>query len=141
VTRRPSLLRDEIIEVAPGRNALDGVLPTVCRLRLYQARGAPPTAMVTELPGNPGPSITNAAEHIWKALAAALSTPSFVMVEHYARETYPGPAREGLPTFDVVTVVDGLPHWRRLTEAERRTLIGQVTPLAPRPPTPARSLG
>lgn len=86
--------------------------PLRCRLRLFAEPGSLPVAVVTELAENPGASITNAAESIWRALARRLDTSNFALVEHYGPESYAdGPEGE---TFDLVTVREGVPNWFHL---------------------------
>lgn len=105
-----TLLEDTVIEVDSGERYHHGRRLTRCRLRLFQPATAPvPVVVVSELADNPGMSITNSAEYIWRALARRLDSLDFVMVEHYGAESYVG-GRES-ETFDIVSVVDGEPDW------------------------------
>jgi hypothetical protein len=59
----------------------------VCLLRVWKSASFPGhVAVVTEIPDNPGVSVTNAAEFILDRLHAAFPGPLVVM-EHYHRET------------------------------------------------------
>lgn len=54
--------------------------PGRCRLRIWHAEKV---ALVTELDGNPGPSITNAAEQVTAAVLDVLDGLPYTIVEHY----------------------------------------------------------
>jgi hypothetical protein len=86
--------------------------PTHCRLRVYRGRDGAQVALVTELASNSGMSITNAAEHVWAAVARRLDTTQFAMVEHYDSGSYRQPLHD--ETFDLVWVEGGRPRWRHL---------------------------
>jgi len=102
---------------------------TLCRLRVYRGRDGRKVALVTELGTNRGPSITNAAEHVWFYIRRrGLGAMPFVMVEHYNGESYgqppPGGCRRGrADTFDRVTVEDGRPTWQPLGADGFRALL------------------
>lgn len=100
---------------------------TRCRLRLFRGQGGGTVALVTEIAANKGPSITNAAEHVWSHLARQLDSVEFVMVEHYDAGSYPGTRRvtsEREETFDLVTVDHGRPSWKHLGFDGFRGLLG-----------------
>jgi hypothetical protein len=109
---------DEVIDVAP----VPGWTATRCRLRVFRGAAGAPVAVVTELRENPGPSVTNAAEHIWRELSRRLETTRFVMVEHYGPESYPV-ADEDVMGFDVVTLTNSRPEWRPLSAHDLRGLM------------------
>lgn len=107
----PAAELDELIDVEPGQRWTRSV--TRCRLRVFHdVTNRIPVALVTDLgSANPGLSVTNAAEFIWRALARRLDTTRFTMVEHYPPERC-GPRDE---TFDLVTVLPkGKPDWTHL---------------------------
>lgn len=56
----------------------------VCLLRVFESADAGHVAVVTELPDNPGVSVTNAAEFIYARLAACMAP--LVVFEHYHRD-------------------------------------------------------
>ena len=109
--------------------------PSYCWLHIYTTPGQT-VALATELDENPGTSVTNMAERLATEVARTfgLSLNTLVWIEHY-------PARQGLSgrprlpeSFDQVTFTrtsHGLQHpeWRRLSQAQVETLLGQpVTP-------------
>ena len=104
-----------------------------CVLNVWESGGDRPIAMATELPDNPGMSITNAAEIVWRAVWEYLERPidGMVMVEHY--QTRPGHnSREVKDTFDLVTFrgpgrFSG-PEWRRLHKSELEVMLDTDTP-------------
>lgn len=96
----------------PRPHAYVGREPTRCRLRVYRGRDGAQVALVTELARNQGLSVTNAAEHIWAAVARQLDTDRFAMVEHYDGGSYRQPLHE--ETFDLVWVENGRPRWKHL---------------------------
>lgn len=84
---RTSRTTDELFVVNSGARSHFS-RPTTCRLRLYRPVGRDPVALVTELAWNRGPSITNVAESVWRAVAELLGNEQFVLVEHYGPESY-----------------------------------------------------
>jgi hypothetical protein len=116
-----------------------------CRVRVYEPVEADRESgsfvvILTELPDNPGMSVTNAAEEIAAAVVTANALPSSrtVFIEHYetgARGTPSDPH-----TFDLITfshddpepvlragrwsVELGEPSWSALDRASVETLIG-----------------
>ena len=119
IDRTPEL--DEVIDIDPGVRTWGG--PTRRRLRLFRGAGGGPVALVTELAENRGLSVTNAAEHVWRALARRFDTTSFTMVEHYGPESYVD-GRDG-ETFDVVTVINGPPRWQPIGANGLRRLVDE----------------
>lgn len=113
---------DELFVVSAGaRN--QSPRPTSCRLRLYRPFGREPVAVVTELAWNRGPSLTNAAESAWRAVALLLESEQFVLVEHYGAESY----ADGNETdrYAVVTVdSSGRTTWRPLSTEQLHQLVG-----------------
>lgn len=105
-------------------------LQAVCRLRIWQ-RGRATVAMMTELPENPGTSVTNQAEVLATQVCREFELwPSLTRwIEHYP------PGDSFGESFDEVTFTldphAGLtrPRWRRLTRAEVARLIGE--PVSP----------
>ena len=118
-----------------------------CRIRVYASEetGAHLVVLCTELPDNPGMSITLAAEQIAARVidrhgvkVASLRTP-FVWVEHYesgSRGTPNDPHTFDLVTFSHYEVKDtlragewakeiGSPRWRPSTRRQVEMLIGQ----------------
>ena len=57
-------------------------------LRVYRPADGSPVAMVTELAWNRGPSITNLAAWVWRAVARLLDTTAFDLVEYYGPESF-----------------------------------------------------
>lgn len=87
--------------------------------------------VLTELPGNPGPSITNSIEAIATELENTLRLPTlagYQLVEHYPPNSIRG------ATYDLVNLGhDGLrfhgPKWRHITEEQFEEMIpGPVRP-------------
>lgn len=117
-----------------------------CRVRLYlpEDLGASldaPVVLCSELPENPGTSVTNAAEHLAAEVIAAhgLEKRPPIWVEHYPRSE--AERQAGLKeTFDLVIFEDhdvrevlkggewrrtiGEPTWRTLDRASVEALIG-----------------
>lgn len=89
-----------------------------CRVQVHRHEGQT-VAIVTELPDNPGMSVTNAAEWLLPALAEQYGLPDgTVWIEHYER-------LHGEPdTYDLVTLRGGSPSWRRLALEQVERLIG-----------------
>ena len=108
-----------------------------CWLRIYTAPGQS-VVLATEMPDNPGTSITNAAERLAMEVMRTfgLLFDSLRWVEHYPERQ----GRHGHPplpaSFDLVTftpTTQGLrsPEWRRLSQAQIEHMLGQ--PLTPWP--------
>lgn len=116
------LTANEIAVIETGVPWLPGIPPTTCRLRLYEREGTRPVVIVSELASNLGPSITNSAARVWRAIAQRLDTTQFTLIEHSGPESF---ERFCEPDhFDVVTLDDGKPTWRRIAHANVRELIG-----------------
>lgn len=115
--------------------------PSRCYVRIWRGRGSLPVVIATELPDNPGQSITNAAEALASQVWARLlpeAREGFVWVERYLAygRSYHSSAHDGdieetldLVTFDIVrgrelTMRESLPPWRRVSRAYVEELIG-----------------
>ena len=96
---------------------------TTCRLRVYRPAGGAPVAMVTELAWNRGPSITNVAAWVWRAVARLLDTTAFDLVEHHGPESYADGAE---PDHYAIVQLDARTRlaWRRISSAELQQLVG-----------------
>lgn len=70
----------------------------------------------TEIPSNPGPSVTNAIEYIISQFCKAkeLVQSDIIFIERYA--IHPD-------ELDVVTVNNGIPHWSRLPTMEAQPIL------------------
>ena len=113
---------DELFVVNPGARSHSS-RPTTCRLRLYRPVGRDPVALVTELAWNRGPSITNVAVSVWRAVAELLGSDHFVLVEHYGSESYAG--GKETDRYAVVTVdSSGRATWRHLSTEQLHELVG-----------------
>lgn len=80
----------------------------MCRVRLFLARDGQPVALLTEVDGSGvGPSVTNEAEHIVRALIQRGHVPPECrFIEHYERSGFGG------DTFDILSVSpSGQPSW------------------------------
>lgn len=91
-------LKDEII-TWPG---LHGINDAICRVQIFENIKKPGDAFVilTELPDNPGTSVTNGIEIIARQIARDFDIdPAAVWVEHYLAGDHRGDAPE---TFDLV---------------------------------------
>jgi hypothetical protein len=100
-----------------------------CHLQIWEAPGAVPVAIVTEVPDNPGPSVMNAAPHVWRSVWEFLGRPAeMVMVEHY-RVRNEVETDGYTDTYSVVTFKGAScftsPFWRQLGPRELRKLIGR----------------
>ena len=114
-------LLDQVVDVraAPGRGPA-----TRCRLRQFRDAGGRPVVVVTQLAENEGPSVTNAAEHIWRAVARRLDTTEFTLIEHYGAESFAVPDEDAMG-FDIVILTPaGQPRWEPIGAARLRSLIG-----------------
>jgi hypothetical protein len=93
-----------------------GSRPSHCRVRIYlpdEVRDAP-VVVCSELPNNPGGSITNSAEVIAAGviLANELPTP-LVWIEHWPEETSGGQETFELVVFSSYEVVERAPYLGR----------------------------
>jgi hypothetical protein len=120
-------------------------IPSACRIRIYQQPGHTPVIIATELPDNPGTSITNLAEQLCAEVLRAHLPARFeeedpvVWVEHYQRT--PDELRRQWPEFARVTFHSpaprrvtiagrerlqlGTPEWTHLPRAAVEALVGQ----------------
>ena len=62
--------------------------PSRCRLRIYEEEGKSLVAIATELPDNPGTSVTNAASiiaaQVWQMMGRPPADMTFI--EHYPKD-------------------------------------------------------
>jgi hypothetical protein len=108
-------------------------LPAVCHIREYVA-GITVVIVCSEVPDNPGTSVTTIAEGIATAIWHDVGQPPlarFRWIEHYGNWGIIDGVATIKETFDLVTfgqsaatsqLVD--PHWRRITQADVEALIG-----------------
>jgi hypothetical protein len=125
-----------------------------CRVRIYAptvASGGLPVVLLTELPSNTGPSVTNEVEQIAAEVLSRYlpeqdgAEPPFALVEHYPDT---GCRRDELAAehFDLVTFAHyagrprwsiqqramaqrfGEPDWRRVDRAQVEQWIGEALP-------------
>jgi hypothetical protein len=108
-----------------------------CWLRIYTTQGRS-IVFATEMPDNPGTSITNAAERLATEVTRTfrLALDTLTWIEHYPKRQ----ANHGHPSlpasFDLVTftrTAQGLrsPEWRRLSQVQVEAMLGQSLPLWP----------
>ena len=124
----------------------------VCRVRTYEAPGAVPVILVSDVPENENTSITNAAELLAAELVARLYPDRFdhpepvVWIEHYPRAAGDDPQPIGRPSFDRATFTSwrptvvysggvrrtrlGEPSWVRLSDEQVIALTGDPALLA-----------
>jgi len=88
-------------------NPWEGRAPTWYRERIWHT-AAGLVVLVTEIGDNPGMSITNNAENIWRQIRQQWSYA--LVVEHYDRRSYPG-GRNLPESFDLVDMVGGRVRW------------------------------
>lgn len=118
----------------------------VCRIRVFEARGAVPVVVCSELPENSNTSVTNLAEYLAAEVIARFlphrfeADPPVVWIEHYPGRRDPRRNVTGRVEFDLVTFASctprrnylggvarrklGEPSWKRLTSDEVAELIG-----------------
>jgi len=99
-----------------------------CRVRIWERYGEPPVVVATELPDNPGMSITNAAAQLAADVWDLLGCPErgLTWIEHYPQQ---GPEPHERESFAAVsfTWTGGSfsePQWRHLTQEAVEALIG-----------------
>ena len=108
-----------------GPNGLDGR----CYLQIYEAVGAIPVVIATEIAANPGQSVTNAAEglatQVWRALLPR-AREGFRLIEVYRRPTSKGPIEETFDEVDLIVEGSGLgvSGWEPSSRAAVEALIG-----------------
>jgi hypothetical protein len=116
-----------------------GGRPAHCRVRIYlpDALRDAPVVICSELPNNPGGSITNSAEVIAAGVVRAneLATP-LVWIEHWPEESTEGEESFELVVFSSYEVEERAPYlgetrpwigdatWKRLDRATVEVLVG-----------------
>src|SRR5215207_3309478 len=102
-----------------------GGRPSHCRVRIYLPEDVldAPVVVCSELPNNPGGSITNSAEVIAAGVVRAneLATP-LVWIEHWVEESTEGKETFELVVFSSYEVVERAPYL-----GETRAWIGDAT--------------
>jgi hypothetical protein len=110
-----------------------------CRIRIYLPDDVldAPVVVCSELPNNPGGSITNSAETIAAGVIRANELPTpLVWIEHWPRETTQGQETFELVVFSSYEVVERAPYleetrawigdatWKRLHRTTVEVLVG-----------------
>ena len=120
-------------------------LPSRCRIRVYEQPGQVPVVIATELPDNPGTSVTNMAEQLCAEVIRAHFPERFEeeepvrWIEHYQRT--PDELRRHEPEFALVTFHSnaprrvhrygtdrlqlGKPRWTYLPREQAEELVGR----------------
>ncbi len=115
-----------------------GGLPSRCRIRLYLGdEGEAPVVICSELPDNPGTSITNAAEFIAAEAITRHELSRPVWIEHYPSESQGGSFETwALVTFEGYEVEEapfylgegrvriGAPSWSSIDRRTVESLVG-----------------
>ena len=102
-----------------------GGSPVRCRVRIYLPEDVldAPVVVSSELPNNPGGSITNSAEAIAAGVIQANELPTpLVWIEHWPKETTEGQETFELVVFSSYEVVERAPYL-----GETRAWIGDAT--------------
>jgi hypothetical protein len=102
-----------------------GGRPAHCRVRIYlpDALRDAPVVICSELPNNPGGSITNSAEVIAAGVVRANELPTpLVWIEHWPKESTEGQETFELVVFSSYEVVERAPYL-----GETRAWIGDAT--------------
>jgi hypothetical protein len=103
-----------------------GGRPAHCRVRIYlpEERYDVPVVLCSELPNNPGGSITNSAEAIAAGVIRANSLPTpLVWIEHWPKES----TDSGTETFDLIVFSNyEVTEWAPYL-GETRARIGEAT--------------
>ena len=107
-----------------GPNGLEGR----CYLQIYEAVGAIPVAIATEIAANPGQSVTGAedlATQVWRRLLPR-AREGFRLIEVYRRPTSQGPIEETFDEVDLIVEGPGLGvgGWAPSSRAAVEALIG-----------------
>ena len=100
--------------------------PAHCRVRIYlpEERYDVPVVLCSELPNNPGGSITNSAEAIAAGVIRANSLPTpLVWIEHWPKES----TDSGIETFDLIVFSNYEVTERAPYLGETRARIGEAT--------------
>jgi hypothetical protein len=123
--------------IHPYRDA--GGHPSHCRVRIFLPDDVldAPVVVCSELPNNPGGSITNSAEVIAAGVIQANELPTpLVWIEHWPKETTEGQETFELVVFFSYEVVERAPYlgetrawiadatWKRLDRATVEALVG-----------------
>jgi hypothetical protein len=123
--------------IYPYKDAGGG--PAHCRVRIYLPDDAldAPVVVCSELPNNPGGSITNSAEVIAAGVVRANELPTpLVWIEHWPEETTEGKETFELVVFSSYKVEERAPYlgetrawigdakWKPLDRASMEVLVG-----------------
>ena len=116
-----------------------GGRPAHCRVRIYLPEDMHdvPVVICSELPNNPGGSITNSAEVVAAGVIRANELPThLVWIEHWPEESTEGQETFELVVFSSYEVVERAPYlgdtracigdatWKRLDRASVEVLVG-----------------
>jgi hypothetical protein len=116
-----------------------GGRPAHCRVRIYLPKDIHdvPVVICSELPNNPGGSITNSAEVVAAGGIRANELPTpLVWIEHWAEESTEGQETFELVVFSSYEVVERAPYlgetrawigeatWKRLDRASVEVMVG-----------------
>jgi len=116
-----------------------GGRPAYCRVRIYLPKDIHdvPVVICSELPNNPGGSITNSAEVVAAGGIRANELPTpLVWIEHWAEESTEGQETFELVVFSSYEVVERAPYlgetrawigdatWKRLDRASVEVMVG-----------------
>ena len=109
--------------------------PAVCHIREYVV-GILVVIVCSEVPDNPGTSVTHMAEQIATAVWHDVAQPPltrFLWIEHYGDRGRSNGVTTRTETFDLVTFQHNVatsqleaPDWRRITQADVEALIGEA---------------
>lgn len=106
--------------------------PSRCRVRVFEPHNQPLVVLATELPDNPGTSITNFAEQLATQVGQLLAAPleTLVWIEHYPERGTKPHERESFSLVSFTRTPHGLsqPRWRHLDRAEVEAIIGGELP-------------
>ncbi|RZA34477.1 MAG: DUF4263 domain-containing protein [Lysobacteraceae bacterium] len=110
-------ISDFIFRYTPYRSA---VRDSLCRVRVFHSAGTGTIALLTDLGHkNPGQSVANSIESLHRALIDVGHIPSDAkIIEHYEDGSYRG------GTYDIVTINNGIPDWKSITQAAAAEFIG-----------------
>ena len=108
-----------------------GTFPSVCRLRAFEVEDAPTVVIATELPQNPGTSVTNAVQDIAVQAYKWLERPQrgITLIEHYEKDSTERYAQERFAHVMFEHTEGGRfsgSTWRVITKEEVERLIGQA---------------
>ncbi len=102
--------------------------PAHCRLRVYTHPDRPTVIIATEVPTNPGTSITNRVEHLATLVirASGIDPEGCIWIEHYPAGPRPLPERFAIVEFgrDQRGRL-AKPHWTHVTRDHVERLIGR----------------